>query len=61
MPYVTYLCGLELRKELSGTNSEVITPDDEQYAESIRRFSDASEREAVIYPDFYNFSLKKKF
>jgi FAD/FMN-containing dehydrogenase len=46
MPYVTYSRGVELKKELSGTDSNVITPDDEEYAESIKRFSESCEREA---------------
>lgn len=50
MPYVTHSRGVELKKELSGTDSDVITPDDEEYAESIKRFSESCEREAVQHP-----------
>ena len=52
MPYVTYSRGVQLKKELSGTDSDVITPDDEEYAESIKRFSESCEREAVNHPVF---------
>jgi hypothetical protein len=53
MPYVTHSRGLQLKKELSGTDSDVITPDDEEeYAESIKRFSESCEREAVNHPVF---------
>ncbi|KAE8386654.1 hypothetical protein BDV23DRAFT_187058 [Aspergillus alliaceus] len=46
MPLLSYPLALELKKELQGTNAEVITPDNENYPESISRFSASSERDA---------------
>ena len=36
-----------LREELKGTGAEVLTPDSEGYAESIRRWSEHCEKKAV--------------
>ena len=39
----------KLKASLS-TSSEVLTPDSEGYAESIKRWSSAAEKPAVIFP-----------
>ncbi|KAH8689825.1 FAD binding oxidoreductase [Talaromyces proteolyticus] len=46
MPHLSYSGAVQLKRELRETNAQVITPDDENYAESITRFSESSEREA---------------
>ncbi|KAI9925944.1 hypothetical protein MW887_005750 [Aspergillus wentii] len=46
MPYLSHSRALLLKKELHETNAEVITPEDENYAESITRFSESCEKEA---------------
>ncbi|KAA8650213.1 FAD-binding oxidoreductase [Aspergillus tanneri] len=40
MPFLSYRQALELKKELQETHAEVITPENENYAEGISRFSD---------------------
>lgn len=47
MPFLTYPAALELQKELKGTNAEVITLADDDYMESLGRWSATSEKEAV--------------
>jgi hypothetical protein len=47
MPFLTYPAALELQKELRGTNAEVITLADDDYVESLDRWSATSEKEAV--------------
>ncbi|KAE8376401.1 hypothetical protein BDV26DRAFT_265666 [Aspergillus bertholletiae] len=46
MPSLSYPLALELKKELQHTNAEVITPDNENYVESISRFSSSWEKDA---------------
>ncbi|KAF5015790.1 hypothetical protein F66182_12750, partial [Fusarium sp. NRRL 66182] len=46
MPFLTYPAALELQKELRGTDAEVITLADDDYVESLDRWSATSEKEA---------------
>lgn len=46
MPFLSYAKALKLRKDLDD-NAEVLTFDSEGYAESLRRWSDTCEKEAV--------------
>ncbi|EEA21272.1 hypothetical protein EYB25_007453 [Talaromyces marneffei] len=46
MPFLTYPAALELQKELRGTNAEVVTLADDEYVESLDRWSATSEKEA---------------
>ncbi|KAE8356747.1 hypothetical protein BDV28DRAFT_65207 [Aspergillus coremiiformis] len=46
MPFLSYPRALELKNELRETNAEVITMENENYAEGISRFSSSCEKEA---------------
>jgi hypothetical protein len=50
MPYLTYSSALELKKALEGTRAEVLTPDSDDFADSIIRWSETCEKEAVGAP-----------
>lgn len=49
MPFLSQRRVLQLQNELKGTKATVVVPEDERYAELIRRWSDTSEREAVCH------------
>lgn len=49
MPFLSHRRALQLQNELKGTKATVVVPEDEHYAELIRRWSDTSEREAVCH------------
>jgi hypothetical protein len=53
MPFLSYDKALELRRDLDGT-AEVLTFGSEGYAESLRRWSDTCEKEAVSMSLFLN-------
>lgn len=55
MPFLSYAKAAELRRQL-GDNAEVLTFGSEGYAESLRRWSDACEKEAVSISGFKNTS-----
>lgn len=47
MPFLSHRRALQLQNELKDTQATVVIPEDERYAELIRRWSDTSEKEAV--------------
>ncbi|KAE8397288.1 hypothetical protein BDV37DRAFT_289545 [Aspergillus pseudonomiae] len=47
MPFLSYAHILELQQQLEGTRARVICAGSEEYAESIKRWSDTCEKEAV--------------
>lgn len=55
MPFLSQRRVLQLQNELKGTKATVVVPEDERYAELIRRWSDTSEREAVCYDSVPHF------
>lgn len=47
MPFLSYAHILELQQQLEGTRARVICAGSDEYAESIKRWSDTCEKEAV--------------
>ena len=60
MPFLSFARALELRRQLEGTRAEVVCIGSDDYATSIRRWSDTCEKEAVcelrlLTPDLDNY------
>lgn len=47
MPFLSYAHILELQQQLEGTRARVICAGSDEYTESIKRWSDTCEKEAV--------------